>query len=245
MWHKIGTQTLGSVPAGNVLTIAPPITWQNATIPAEGHYCFVGIVGTVSDPEPDLVPLGNWDNFVSFIRGENNVTWKNFNVVDLISPLRGGQEVEVLDLPFLSPGALDRDLDMELEVLADLHDNAQLFIELPRDFTTALRNGNDNIVVDPDTGQGRIRLQPRGNSRLGRNRYQAKTRNPHRLLVRMPAKIDRDVFEIAVRQLYGDVEVGRVTWRLLPDAHSEVTRSNERLFTRLLYALARITGKGP
>jgi hypothetical protein len=214
MWNKIGSQTLASVPAGNYLTVTPAITWQAANIPQPDHYCFIGVVGTRTDPEPDLAPLANWDAFLAFIRGENNVTWRNFKVVNLALPFHGG-DGEFTELPFLAPGALDRDLQMELEVLSDLPRDAELFIEVSREFAAALMDRREDVRIDPETGRGRIQLAPRGEQRLGRIRFLARTRNPQRLLVRMPEELDREFVDIAVRQLYGDVEIGRVTWRLI------------------------------
>ena len=49
--------------------------------PGTGHYCFVAIVSTADDPAPPLADLVDFDNFLAFIRNNNNVTWRNFNVV--------------------------------------------------------------------------------------------------------------------------------------------------------------------
>ena len=37
-----------------------------------------------------------------------------------------------------------------------------------------------------------------------------------RLLVKIPEEMRKQEFEIYARQMYGDEEVGRVTWRLAP-----------------------------
>jgi serine protease len=49
-------------------------------IPASGHYCFVGLVGTAADRAPGLAAFSDWANFTTFISANNNVTWRNFNV---------------------------------------------------------------------------------------------------------------------------------------------------------------------
>src|SRR5687768_1028414 len=81
-WTKIG-QVGRDVPVGNLLTVTERITWPAANIPAPGHYCFVATVGTPNHPVPSLAALADWNAFVAFIRDNNNVTWRNFNVVDL------------------------------------------------------------------------------------------------------------------------------------------------------------------
>jgi hypothetical protein len=35
-------------------------------IPASGHYCFVGLVGTAADPAPGLAAFSDWANFTTF-----------------------------------------------------------------------------------------------------------------------------------------------------------------------------------
>jgi hypothetical protein len=212
LWHRIGSQTLAGVPAGDLLTVTPPIAWQAADIPGPGHYCFVGVLGTRTDPEPDLAPLANWDAFLALVRGENNLTWRNFQVVDLVQPL---VEEELVPLPFLAPGALDRDLDMDLEVLPGLPGDARLELELPRRFAAALVNRHDP-ELDRRFRRGRLQLAPDAPFRLGGLRFAARSRNPHRLWVRLPRARDGEPFDVAVRQLAGEVEVGRVTWRLAP-----------------------------
>jgi hypothetical protein len=42
-----------------------------------------------------------------------------------------------------------------------------------------------------------------------------------RLLVKVPKELQRHEFEIFARQLFGNEEVGRVTWRLAPPRKSK------------------------
>jgi serine protease len=81
LWTSIGTLPIASVPAGNVLTAWGPLVWPTGAIPGPGHYCFVAVVGNVLDPAPDPASFLDFDNFVRYIRENNNVTWRNFNVV--------------------------------------------------------------------------------------------------------------------------------------------------------------------
>ncbi|HYO76800.1 MAG TPA: S8 family serine peptidase, partial [Thermoanaerobaculia bacterium] len=50
LWTLVGSVTIPSVPTGSVLTVSNAITWPAAAIPATGHYCLVGIIGTANDP---------------------------------------------------------------------------------------------------------------------------------------------------------------------------------------------------
>src|SRR5262249_32728022 len=122
LWTLVGTATLPSVPAANVLTVADAIVWAEAKIPGTGHYCLVALGDTAPDPAPPLEALVNFDNFYAFIRNNNNATWRNFNVV-----AAGGRDAAVL--PFLAVGALDRALEMGIEIIAHLPENARLTLE--------------------------------------------------------------------------------------------------------------------
>ena len=91
-WHYIGTTDPVDVPKGDSLVVTEPITWASSDIPAEGHYCLVGITGNTSDPKTltqtqvaNFIASGmTWEEFDYLIRGYNNVTWRNFNVIDVL-----------------------------------------------------------------------------------------------------------------------------------------------------------------
>jgi hypothetical protein len=84
MWTPVGTTAAMTVPAGGALTVSPPLRWPKSQVPAVGHYCFVGLVGSDGDPQPDPrdIPnwLADWDVFFHLIRDNNNITWRNFDV---------------------------------------------------------------------------------------------------------------------------------------------------------------------
>ena len=75
LWTLLGTAMLPTVPTGDLLTVSDTIVWPAAAIPAPGHYCFVSILNTPRDPGPTPADLMDWNNFTTFIRSNNNVTW--------------------------------------------------------------------------------------------------------------------------------------------------------------------------
>ena len=82
LWIPVGSNvTLPRVPVGDVLTVAGPITWSANQIPAAGQYCFVVLVGNVTDPAPEPGGFQDIADFERYMRGSNNVTTLNFNVV--------------------------------------------------------------------------------------------------------------------------------------------------------------------
>jgi len=216
MWNLVGTTTLANVPTGNLLTVSNGITWQSADIPATGHYCFVGLIGNPQDPAPALGDLINFDNFRLFIRNNNNVTWRNFNVVNNIPPSVGSNPPNFVALPFLAAGAPDKARRMGLEIVGRLPKGAKALLEVPREFAQMAQARpvpvegaeNDRVVYLP--------LNALGANMFGPLDFRAKARIPMRLLVHIPEELRANEYEIFARQIFEEDEVGRVTWRLAP-----------------------------
>jgi serine protease len=215
LWTLVGTVSIPSVPTANQLTVSDAVVWPAAEIPASGHYCFVALIGAPGDPAPLLTDLENWNTFQLFIRENNNVTWRNFNVVNNVPPPRSSPP-NLVPLPFLAPGAPDRARMMELEAVAQLPDGARAFLEAPLYLFDALSERSPYLELDGKGGVGRVPLNARGRLRLGPILFPARSRASLRLLVRIPPKFRDREFDIYVRQLFKGREVGRVTWRLSP-----------------------------
>ena len=216
MWNLIGTTTPVDVPQGDTLVVANPLTWPDGDIPATGHYCFVVTLDHPQDPAPPLPPGPpnfDWDAFRSFIRNHNNVTWRNFNVVDDIPDVLG----EPLPLPFLIAGTPDVPRIFDLEIIVNLPKGAELWIEAPLIIARQLAAGRQlPVKVNRKEQVARLRLpiQPRipiCNVKLPANRrYRA------RFFVHGAKGMDRGGHSIAIRQLFEGEEVGRVTWLFHP-----------------------------
>lgn len=212
LWTLVGSSTIASVPAGDVLTVLPDIPWPDAAIPAPGHYCFVCLVGNAFDPPPDPAAFTSWANFQMFIRNNNNVTWRNFNVT---SPAPSpGVPPGFAALPFLAPGAPDRGRRMALEIVARLPKGARLMLEAPPHWVDALNLHSPYVKFDDKQRSARIPLNPYGRSNLGEMLFPAKSRAKLRLLVRIPKELWQHEYQVFARQLYEGEEVGRVTWVL-------------------------------
>jgi hypothetical protein len=224
LWTLIGTATLPTVPTGEVLTVSPAITWPAAAIPGAGHYCLVGLVGHPGDPAPTPGDLLNWNNFNQFIRNNNNVTWRNFNVEDNDPAPDPSTPRGFVAMPFLAPGAPDRARPMQLEVIARLPNKARVFWEMPVAFLDLLPERFPHAVIDAKRKVARVPVRPSGNFRLPEVLFAAKSRTRMRLLAAIPPELRHARFQIAVRQLWEKQEVGRVTWMLAP----KVRRSDRR-----------------
>ncbi|MFN0191593.1 MAG: S8 family peptidase [Aestuariivirga sp.] len=216
LWNLVGTVNMPAIPQGEVLTCADALTWSSGDIPATGHYCFVGLLDHPNDPAPGPADFGDWTNFTNFIRNNNNVTWRNFNVEDP-APAPGAEPEGFVALPFLVPGAFDEPRDFAIEMIGKLPRDAKVMLELPVNFLEIMKSDLKIEKVDRGKNIAVALLPPSGKILLGRGRMPAKARFRMRLLVALAKEDMKRPHQIAVRQLYlGEEEVGRVTWRLEP-----------------------------
>lgn len=216
LWTLVGSVTLPSVPAGDLLTVSDALVWPAAAIPGTGHYCFVGIIGNAADPAPAPADFLDWNKFRLFIRANNNVTWRNFNVVSSTPAPAPGIPEGFVALPFLAPGAPDRARRMGLEVVARLPEGARAMLEMPLYMADACRERTPFLKVDEKQDRGLLPVNPHGLRKVADFLFPAKSRAAMRLLVHIPDKYRRNEYEVFVRQLFEGEEIGRVTWRLGP-----------------------------
>lgn len=214
-WNPVGvgSVTLPAVPATDALTCSDALVWPAAQIPAPGHYCFVGILGTADDPAPLPAAFQDFDNFRTFIRSLNNVTWRNFNVID-VDP---GDPSPAADMAWLMPGAPDRRARFSLELVLRLPRRAEVFWELPLRFLREFDAQLKLVSVDEKNGRAVVSLPPRGKLSFGPALMPAKARHQMRFKVKLNEKVRQAVYRIEARQLFeGREEVGRLSWLFHP-----------------------------
>jgi serine protease len=213
LWHLVGSTTIPIVPEGDQLIVAPPIKWQTGTIPPPGHYCFVGIVNAQGDPAPNPADFLDWNRFVNFIRNNNNVTWRNFNVVNNApapkSPYQG-----FVGLPFLLVGAPDKSRLFDLEFLAKFPKNTKVIFEIPLKILRIFQQIVPNIEIVEKRETALVTIRHIGKHKFENLSLPAKLQAPCTLWVALPEAARQFDFDISVGQFYKALEVGRVTWRL-------------------------------
>lgn len=227
-WTKIGT----SASARNVsastssLTVLDPIPWPVTAIPGPGHYCFIATIGGNADPDPIPDPANltslSLNDFQNIIRRNNNVTWRNFNVVTMLTG------IERIVLPFMVQGWLTEDLPMQLEVVARLPQGSKVWLEGPAEFMKMIVDTAFYLKDSEKLGVLQLPINPYGANRFKDSIFPAKLQADIRILVDIPQEERGNVYEIFARQLYHDEEVGRVTWRLVPPERAEVSGDEER-----------------
>jgi hypothetical protein len=239
-WNLIGATAPIDVPQGDTIVVAGPLTWAEADIPATGHYCFVGVLNHSQDPAPPLPGPTDWNGFTSLVRNQNNVTWRNFNVVDEIPDPNGDPAV----LPFVIAGAPDRPRPFHFEILQKLPRDAKVLLQLPLALASKLRRGRLwEMKIDRDRHMATIHIPPIARMEFGPVRLGKAARYPARFIVHGAKGMERGGHAIAVRQLFDKAEVGRVTWQF--HVRKEVPRPKGKRHAIPDYSPIRYTTPAP
>ena len=214
-WNLIGSVFLPAVPTGEVLTVSPRLAWPNAGIPGIGHYCFVAMLDLPEDPAPPIPGPLDWAAFLDLIRAHNNVTWRNFNVVnDLPDPTDATP-----NFAFKVAGAEDRARLFAFEIERRLPEDAVLEIEGPLGLLRRLAGEKPwKLVPVKKRETARLALPSLPRIQLGEVRLPRMARLD--CLFRIRPRRGKVVYGhgIAIRQLYRGEEVGRIVWRFAPEA---------------------------
>lgn len=214
LWTLVGQVTLPSVPNGNQLTVSNAINWPAAAVPGTGHYCFVALVGNPLDPAPLPADFLDWTNFNRFIRDNNNVTWRNFNVVPP-SPSPDADPAGFVAMPFLLVGAPDRARPFDFVFAARLPKGARLQLELPESLYRLVHASLPKAERVPNSEVVRAWLNPFAGSKINGVTLPAKYRALCRLLVRLPkAAQEQAAYRIELRQFFRRQQVGGITWQV-------------------------------
>jgi hypothetical protein len=212
-WNLVGSEDIGTVPANNLMTVSDAITWPAATVPQPGHYCFVALIGNALDPAPTKADFLDFDYFFAYVRNNNNVAWRNFDVVSLAAGAGAGAADgdDAYAFDFTAPGAPDSDRDFALAVGSHLPREARMWLEAP---LALLGDHPKREEVDKAREIGRVAVD----GRLATHpvTFPRRSRAQCRLLVQIPRAHRGLEHEVHVGQLYEGVEVGRITWRIVP-----------------------------
>jgi hypothetical protein len=205
------------VPAGGSV-VAGPIPWdtRNNNRPASGHGCFVAVLDQPEDPAPPLIDVVRvtdfWKQFLGYVGNNNNVAWRNFNVVEIaaqdaaIEPLGAGA--------WFMSGAPDT--ARAYRIVLDLHvpRDAVVWLEIPVALTGLVEACPFRLVSRRSRTQERVayQLAARHRIELGPVRIGAGVRHQCRFQIESPTGFPAGAYRVAVRQFDGQIEVGRITW---------------------------------
>ena len=209
MWTPVGTTPPMTIPKGDTLVVSDPITWAAAEIPADGHYCFVCMIDHPIDSVSPFSNPADWDAFRNFIRNQNNVTWRNFNVLDLNS----GTNAESAQQEFLITGAPDLRRVFHLEIVQQLPKGVRVRLKLPTRLAEKLPGKYcEKYEIDEKNQTIQLLLPAVPRLYLPPMFMDIAARYKAQFVVEGFPKIVGSGNRISVRQFYEQQEVGRITW---------------------------------
>lgn len=214
-WTLINTGgTSVSLPAGQVSTVVQ-IPWN--TVPAPGHYCL--LTRWVSSQDPVAFPEG--PQTTTNVRNNNNISWKNFNVVNVLKKMSETSEYVVRNVDSRRRN-VDLGFSSEGQVVADGGSVTVRLGELFARWQKAGAKGRNVTVQEP----GLVRLTgtpaailgiPMGAGEAAALEITAGAREP----VPHPGTSRR--YEIAVTQSVGGEVLGGATYTLITRARNTDT----------------------
>ncbi|KAJ9660786.1 hypothetical protein H2198_002325 [Neophaeococcomyces mojaviensis] len=214
-WNLIGSSTIASLPATNTVAVFDAITWSASAVPGTGHYCFVALIGSDTDPAPSPADFGDWNTYVRFVTNNNNVAWRNFNVIN--TPPSSGLWH---NFDFSVRGAWDGTQPFIFEALGLLPPESKVQLRVPLDMVKRLRiNLQDQNQIEGDFAVVPFAAHPVGRAgwqRVGQGtRLDAGVKWTCTFMVQVPEETYKAVgkrWEFAVRQMFERHELGRLTW---------------------------------
>jgi serine protease len=208
LWTLIGTAALASVPTGSVLVVSDALTWPHAAIPGPGHYCFVAVAGATGDPRPSPTSFTTFDNYVTYVRNNNDVAWRNFDV----TPGPPSTDPPGFLLPFMIAGAFDAGRVFTFQIRAQLPEGGVVFLDVPAWLAEGFRGVRFESDRPDKQGFLTLRLNPNGLRELGGVFLPAKLVAESRARVEIPDKFGQQPWHVDIRQLLDGEELGRLTW---------------------------------
>ncbi len=219
-WNFIGTLNMPSIAPDEFLVVGP-LEWPVDQIPGSGHYCFVAILGNAQDPKPDTSMIGSTSDFYDFIRNNNNVVWKNFDVDDIFA---GGYQQVEFQIQGWPRTACFSDLEIDLR---EIPVNAEVELRILKRLTvgtaaeglsvvneTQLYSLFEGVAASP-LALRNIPLQPSDNTEV-------------RLAISWPEDVPAGAYELSILQKIDNQEMGRITKRVLIGDHPFVANRNTK-----------------
>jgi hypothetical protein len=220
-WNLIGSLNVADVIPGE-LTVAGPLIWPESQIPETGHYCFVAVLGTPNDPKPNIANVHTLDEFYAFIRENNNVAWKNFDVEDQFAG-------SLMRFDFMIRCWVRTAYASDLEIdLSSLGQTAEVELKLLKRLTEGA--SSTGLTKVEDVGWHTRYQVASGQIVALRNMpLRSSDHTVATLSIKLPPDIPHGAYDVAAIQRIAGNEVGRVTKRLIVGDHPFVAnyRSGE------------------
>lgn len=209
MWNLIGTTSPVTAPDDDSLVVTDAVTWMEADIPGPGHYCFVAILDHPADPAPVLP--ATFPSFSDFIRDNNNVAWRNFNVIDDIEDPAGDPSIQ----DFLIANFPDQERRVfDLVIERRLPRAVKVTMDVPVQLARAICGELDlKCEFTDDRQRARITLPSARRMVVPKVVLGSNARLKCRFIVEGVSEFGRAGNALSIGQFHEGQELGRVSWQ--------------------------------
>lgn len=214
-WHEItdpaNPEPIPAVTPGE-MAIVGPITWEQADIPAKGHYCFIGLINSGDDPAPDQSTIHTIDDYYNFIRANNNATWKNFDTDNVFAN-------SVANLKFAIQGWPRVELSSDLEIdLTNLPEYMAAKLRIIKRLSSSSQTENATLDTESLLYQ-KFNLVPGKQAFLRGMNLKPSDKCQAYLEITIPDNAEDGNYRLSVAQLVDGREMGRVSRMLAVGDH--------------------------
>jgi hypothetical protein len=154
-WTYINSIAVNSLPTGSTEWVVP---WTN--VPSPGHYCLLAV--WYSPTDPITFPLLNGSNTLVSTAQNNNIAWRNVNVVNL-SPLRPTASFDFRVLNVLAQRPTQLDLEIRPSSQASFIRRGQVLLKLDDKLRATWSGRGTGFEIQPD---GLVRITNPSGARL-------------------------------------------------------------------------------
>jgi len=219
-WNYMGEVAIPSL-SPNEARVIGPIKWKKNDIPAIGHYCFVALVNSGSDPAPDLASITSLNAFHNFIRANNNATWKNFNVIDMFAGTTNSWEFHIQGWP----GIWTRS-DFRID-LSELPVGGEITFRILKRLTEGSKPEGMKKIRET-TNYVEYKLSSNKVAYLRNMNLKPSDNTIASLKFLLPDNIKDGGYRIHVAQFVNNLEVGRITQLIEVGDHALVGNRNSK-----------------
>lgn len=219
-WNFIGTVPV-PLTQPDQWVVAGPLEWPSDQLPDTKHCCFIALLSNAQDPAPDLNSVTNSASFTQLIRENNNVTWKNFDVDNLFGGGYANVEFQVQGWPRVSSVS-----DLELDLSA-LPPGVNADLKIVKRITESANPENMNQDHE-STLFVQYKLDCNGICALRQMNLNPSDNTKATLTIQIPEDAVDGVYDVWVRQVIDNHEVGRITRRIAIGDHPYVGNRNTR-----------------
>lgn len=219
-WHLIGTIPVPEIQPDH-WAVAGPLEWPADQLPDTKHCCFIGILSNVQDPAPDLSTVTDSASFHQLIRENNNIVWKNFDVEDMFGGGYAYFEFQVQGWPRVRCKS-----DLELD-LSELPEGVKCYLKIIRRITKGADAVNMTLREESDL-YSRYNMECDGVCALKQMSLEPSDNTEATLTVELPEEAPDSVYNLWIRQIVANKEVGRISRQIVVGEHPYVGNRNTK-----------------